>query len=206
MWAACSATATRIYPRSAAEYLRQVQARAQKDLKIRKNSAAHWGGTCFFRLMLSARYRTGRCRAGRCRPLPDGRPPSASCRPPAAPRTLRPLPASWAAVLLLPPATTRTYSPAARWCRYQSAAWASVVRTVSFVELCQLTAQGRRPVAQQLGHVLQVARRRWGASWNTMVRRSPVSSSSAARRSFFPEGRKPSKVNRRVSSPDTGQR
>ena len=36
-----------------------------------------------------------------------------------------------------------------------------------------------------------------------MVRVSPVSSSKAARRSFRPEGRKPSKVNRRVSSPET---
>ena len=43
------------------------------------------GRHCFFRLMLSARYRTGRCGAGRCRPLPDARPLSASYRRPAGP-------------------------------------------------------------------------------------------------------------------------
>ncbi|HCL21505.1 MAG TPA: hypothetical protein DHW47_06215, partial [Oscillibacter sp.] len=66
----------------------------------------------------SARRRTGRCGAGRCRRTPGGRRPSASCRPPAAPaHGQRPPPASWAARPASPARPPPAHTPhAARWC------------------------------------------------------------------------------------------
>ena len=102
------------------------------------------------------------------------------------------------------PATTRTNSPRGASARYRSSAAPSVVRhtsSCSFVSSRQ-TATGRA-APRTSARSARVGTSLCGASWRTIVRRSPASSARWARRFFLFMGRKPSKVKRPVSSPDS---